>query len=357
MEYKILVINPGSTSTKIAIFINEERILLKNVQHNTFELSKYPNSPDQLPLRRDDIIKVLDEKGYSLEDFDVFVGRGGGIKPCEAGVYLAEGKLIEHSGSTLFVNHPAPLGSVLAHEFACKKNVPAFTVDPPDTDEFEPVARITGLKNVERQSRFHALNQKEVARRVASQLGKTYKDINIVVAHLGGGISIGAHKKGRVIDSSDVIRGEGPMTPTRAGALPAKCVLDLCYSGEYSEKEMYDLIGRNSGIIDHLGTSDLRDVEKNMNDGDEYAKLVYDALIYQISKTIGAMSTVLFGDVDAIALTGGISNSKYLVENVTKRVESIAPVKVFPGEFEMEALVNGALRVLRGEEEVKVYKG
>ena len=357
MEYKILVINPGSTSTKIAIFKNEERILLENVQHSAEELSKFPDSPSQLPLRRDNIIKFLDDNGYSIDDFDVFVGRGGGLSPCEGGTYAANGLLIEHAGSTLFVNHPASLGSVLANEFAQKNCVPAFMVDPPDTDEFEPVARITGLKNVERQSRLHALNQKEVARTVAKQMGKTYKDINVVVAHLGGGISIGAHKKGLVIDSSDVIRGEGPMAPTRSGALPAKSILDLCYSGDYTEKEMYDLIGRNGGIVDHLGTSDLRDVEKMMNDGDEYAQLVYDALIYQIAKTIGAMSTVLFGDVDAIALTGGISYSKYLVESVTERVCSIAPVLVFPGEFEMEALANGALRALRGEEEVKIYRG
>jgi butyrate kinase len=255
------------------------------------------------------------------------------------------------------VKHPATLGSQLAYDFATTYGGKAFVVNPPDVDEFDLVSRVSGLSDVARESRGHPLNQKEVAIRYATSLGKRYEELNLVISHIGGGVSVTAHRKGRMIDSNDVINGDGPMAPTRAGSIPAVAIIKMCYSGKYTEREMYDRITKAGGLVDHLGTSEVREVVERIKNGDTYAKLIYDAMIYQIGKNIGAYATVLKGDVDAILLTGGIANNSYLVERITDMVKYIAPVKVYAGEFEMEALAAGALRVLTGQEQPKIYNG
>lgn len=355
--YKILAINPGSTSTKIAIFQNEKKVFSQNVSHDAEELKMFEDIPDQLPYRRDFILEAVEEAGYSIEDMDAFVGRGGALESCTSGTYLVEGILLEHASTCHAAHHPSALGAVLAHEFAKKKNKPAFIVNPPDVDEFEMVAHVTGIAGVIRQSRFHVLNQKEVAMRVAKQIGKTYDTSNLVVAHLGGGISITAHKYGRAVDTNDIINGDGPMAPTRCGQVDVASIIEMCFSGRYSKKQMEAYTSKNGGIVNHLGISDIREVIKMIEKGDEYAKLIYDAMIYQIGKAIGSYASVLCGEVDAIILTGGIAHDKYVVDELTRMNAYIAPIITVPGEFEMEALASGAYRVLSGMEPVKHYTG
>lgn len=355
--FKIFAINPGSTSTKIAMFEGDKEIFKVTVNHEAAELDKYPELKDQLPYRRDTILKIVAERGQTLEGCDAFVGRGGGLQSCEGGTYNVNDVMLDHARNGTVGRHPATLGSQLADEFARTYGGRAFIVNPPDVDELEDVARVTGLADVYRESRVHALNQKETAIRCAAEMGGKYTDFNFVVGHIGGGVSISAHKKGRIVDNTDIINGEGPMTPTRAGALPAVQFMDLCFSGKYDRKAMYNRLTKTGGFVDHLGTSDMLEVAQMIRDGNQYAKVVYDSFIYQLSKYIGAMAAALHGKVDAIVLTGGIVNDKNLVAELTDSCGWIAPVKAYPGEFEMEALSNGALRVLRGEESAKTYTG
>jgi butyrate kinase len=293
----------------------------------------------------------------SLEGVDAFVGRGGGLVALEGGTYPVNEKLLEHARMGYTIKHPAMLGSQIAYAFAGTYGGRAFVVNPPDVDEMIDEARITGLADVFRESRTHALNQKEVALRHAAVLGKPYNEVNFVVAHLGGGVSVTAHRKGRMIDTVDIAAGDGPMAPTRSGALPASAVVKLCYSGKYTEKQMMDRILKSGGFVDHLGTSDAYEVDQKAKAGDKRAKLVYDSFAYQVIKSIGAYAAALEGDVDGILISGGIAKDKGLMEKITKAVRFIAPVTVYAGEFEMEALAAGAIRVLSGEEEPKTYTG
>jgi butyrate kinase len=350
-----LAINPGSTSTKVAVFEDEEKVFQKDILHSAEELSRFPDIPDQLPYRKKMIEDTLAAAGFFTDDFDAFVGRVGGVMPCEGGVYEASGLLLEHTRSCCVARHPANLGSVLVAEFAARRGLKGYVVDPPDTDELQPVARISGLKGVARESRFHALNQKEVARRAAADLGKTYATARLIVAHLGGGISLGVHREGRAVDVTDLINGDGPMAPTRMGSMTARAIMNLYAAGK-SDRDIHALIMRDGGVLHHLGVSDMREVEKRAYAGDDYAALVYEALIYQVAKYIGAFATVLCGDVDAVALTGGLTHSARITDALTERVGFIAPVLIYPGEFEMEALANSILRVARGEESVKHYE-
>jgi butyrate kinase len=352
---RILVINPGSTSTKIAVFEDEEKVFQENIGHPAEYLEKYPAIQDQLPFRKEVIIEVLKKKGFPPESFHVFSARGGGLVPCVGGVYKIEEILLDHARS--WTKHPAALGALLANEFAKINKVPAFIVDPPDVDELQDVARISGMKEFPRESRFHALNQKEAARRAAKSMGKSYGTVNLVVAHIGGGVSVGAHREGKAIDVTDIINGDSPMAPTRAGQIAAQTWIELCFSGNYTKKEMENFISKNGGVINHLGTSDMLEVERRIEAGDTYAKLVYDGMIYQIGKNIGAYATVLHGKVDAVVITGGMVRSPYLRDTLEAMISYIAPVIVYPGEFEMEALAGGALRVMKGEEEPLHYTG
>jgi butyrate kinase len=356
-KYRIFAINPGSTSTKIALFENDKQLFGVNVTHDAAKLKEFKEISDQLPYRRETILNELEKSHISLEGVDAFVGRGGGLVGCEGGTYDINDKLLEHARIGFTVKHPATLGSQLAHEFANTYGGKALVVNPPDVDEFHLVARVCGLADVTRESRGHPLNQKEVGIRYANEVGKKYEDLNLVISHIGGGVSVTAHQKGRMIDSVDVVNGDGPMAPTRAGAVPGTAIVKMCFSGKYTEREMYDYFTKNGGIVDHLGTSDVREILERIKKGDTYAKLVYDAMIYQIGKYIGAYATVLKGQVDAILLTGGIANDQYLVDGVTGMVKYIAPVKVYAGEFEMEALASGAIRVLAGLEKTKTYTG
>jgi butyrate kinase len=299
----------------------------------------------------------LTRGNVSLNGLDAVVGRCGGMNPVIGGVYEINDLLLLHATEGLTTKHPANLGAKLAHEFALAYGAKAFVCNPPDTDELEEVARVTGFSDVTRQSKGHPLNQKEVAHRYAASIGKRYEDLNLVISHIGGGVSVTTHKKGKMVDSTNCVDGDGPMAPTRAGALDAVSVVQMCFSGKYSERQMYDRITKSGGFVDHLGTSDAREIAKRIEQGDTYAKLIYDAMIYQIAKNIAGYAAVLKGDVDAILLTGGIANDKYLIEQITDMVKFIAPVKAFPGEFEMEALAAGAIRVLKGEEAPRVYDG
>jgi butyrate kinase len=356
-KYRVFAINPGSTSTKIALFEDTDKLFYANVSHDAAKLKEFKSISDQFPYRKETILSGLSKDGVTLQGTDAFVGRGGGLVGVEGGTYTVNEPLLYHATIGFTVQHPAILGSQLAYDFAATYGGKAFVVNPPDVDEFEPIARICGFRDIFRESKGHPLNQKEVGIRYAAEIGRRYEELNLVISHIGGGVSVTAHAKGRMVDSNDVINGDGPMAPTRAGALPAIALISLCFSGKYNQKEMYDRVTKNGGLVDHLGISDAREIAARIEKGDAHAKLIYDAMIYQIAKAIGAYATVLKGEVDAILLTGGIAKDTYLVERITDMVKYIAPVKVYAGEFEMEAMASGAIRVLDGREKPKTYTG
>lgn len=356
-EYKILTINPGSTSTKIAVFEGEKAIYSKNVSHDAAELAKYKEVSDQLPYRKQMVLDVLKEFGGSLEEVSAVVGRGGGLLAVEGGVYEINDTLLDHARKGANgIQHPAQLGPQLAKEFADAFDCPAYVVNPPDTDELEPIARMTGIKGVYRNVHLHALNLKETAIQHAQKIGKRYEDCNFVVCHIGGGISVSAHRKGRMIDGNDNVGGEGPMAPTRCGAVPVMELVKYCYSGK-SEKDVKALCMKTGGFVSHLGTSDALEVSERAAKGEKIPKLVWDTMIYQIIKEIGAMAAVLYGDMDAILLGGGMVHNEELVARITKACGFLAPITAYPGEFEMEAMAAGAIRVLNGDEKIKEYTG
>lgn len=356
-KYRLFVINPGSTSTKLALFEDDKKVFSTDVSHDVARLKEFREISDQFLYRKETVLAEVVKNNVSLQGMDAFIGRGGGLAGLEGGTYTVNETLLHHARIGFSVKHPAMLGSQLAHDFAMSYGGEAFVVNPPDVDEFELVARVSGLADVPRESRTHALNQKEVAMRYAKEIGRRYEDLNLVISHIGGGVSVTAHKQGRMVDSNDIANGDGPMAPNRAGAISATAIIKMCYSGQYSEREMLDRITRTGGLVDHLGTADVTEVLDRIRANDDYAKLVYDAMIYQIGKYIGAYATVLKGRVDAILLTGGVTHDAYLVEKITDMVKYIAPVKVYAGEFEMEALAAGALRVLMGREQAKMYTG
>jgi len=354
---KIVAINPGSTSTKIAAYENSTEIYSQNISHDADVLKEMGEVQNQLSYRKDTVIKALEGEGISLKDVDIFVGRGGGLVPITGGVYKVEEGLLDHASRGMSGQHPAQLASQICDLLVKEYGGCAYVVNPPDVDEFEEIARVTGLSDVYRESRIHTLNQKEVALRYCKMKQKSYDQCNLIVCHIGGGISVTAHRQGKMIDSNDIINGDGPMTPTRAGALPTVPLLKLCFSGKYTYKELYSRLSKDGGLIDHLGTADAREIEARIREGDSYAKLIYDAMIYQIAKNVGSCACVLKGKVDAIILTGGIANSKYLVGELKSYIDWIAQVETMAGEFEMEALAAGALRAYSGEEEALQYTG
>jgi butyrate kinase len=305
-------------------------------------------------MRRDCILSRLEEAGIDPASLDAVAGRGGLLRPIESGVYRINGKMLEDLEGAAQL-HASSLGAIIAAEIATPLGIPAFVVDPIVVDEMDRHAKITGMPGIERNSIFHALNQKAIARRFAAQTGQDYENIRCIVAHLGGGITVGAHRYGRVIDVNDALAGEGPFTPERSGAIPALPLIRMCFSGEYSEEEMIEKVTKKGGVLAYLGTSDLRKVQKMINEGDEFAALVLDSMAYQVAKEIGAMAAVLEGRVDAILLTGGLAHSNRFTGSIKQRVDSLAPVHVFPGEDELLALMQGVLRVLRGEEAAAAY--
>lgn len=355
-SYRLLIINPGSTSTKIAIFENENPILVETLRHQADELAQYKTIFDQYSFREDAILKILKQKNVNLKDLDAIIGRGGMLKPIEGGTYAVNDLMLKDLKIGYQGQHASNLGGILAYEIASEFGIPSFIVDPVVVDELQDVARISGMPEINRRSIFHPLNQKAVARRYAALKGVKYEDLNVIVAHLGGGISVGAHTGGRVIDVNNAFDGEGPFSPERTGTLPVGDLIRLCYSGKYTLDEMLKKNVGRGGFVAYLGTNDTREVERRIDAGDKKAELVFNAMAYQVAKEIGGIAAVLSGKVDAILLTGGVAYSKRFTDEVTRRVEFIAPVTVFPGEDEMLALAEGGLRVLRGEEKAKAYK-
>lgn len=354
---KQLIINPGSTSTKIAVFEDKESIFEKTLRHSNEELGVYSRVADQFEFRKNLILDALKENDIAAGSLDAVVGRGGLLKPIEGGTYLVNDALIEDLKLCKRGEHASNLGGLIARSIADEVNIPAFIVDPVVVDEMEDVARISGHPNFERISIWHALNQKAVARRAASEkFNKKYEEMNLVIAHLGGGISVGAHKKGRAIDVNNALNGEGPFSPERSGTLPADQLVKICFNGQYTEQEIGKMIVGKGGLSALLGTNNAKEVSERAEAGDEKAKLIYEAMAYQVAKAIGEYAVVLDGDVDAILITGGIAYDKKFVEMIEKKVKFIAEVVPFPGEDELLALAEGGLRVLNKEEEAKQYK-
>ena len=352
---RVLVINPGSTSTKIGVYDELSLIYDETLRHSADEIGVYKTIFDQYKFRMDIILGVLEKASIPVESLNAIVGRGGLLKPIEGGTYIVNERLLEDLKEGVQGQHASNLGGIIAHEIAKPLGIPAYIVDPVVVDELEAVARISGHPELSRASIFHALNQKAVARRYAKASERKYKELNLIVAHMGGGISVGAHKQGRVVDVNNALDGEGPFSPERAGGLPVGSLVKLCYSGKYTQDEINKMINGKGGLVAHLGTNDGREVERLIDSGDKKAALVFDAMAYQISKEICSCAAVLKGKVDAIILTGGLSYGKRLVEAITERVSFVAPVEVYPGEDELLALAEGGLRVLNGQEKAKEY--
>ena len=354
--YRVLTINPGSTSTKVALYEDEHPLFVETIPHSAEEIAAFPHIADQYAFRRDAVLTLLDEQGVRLDSLDAVVGRGGILRPIPSGTYRVNERMLDELRHPKEREHASNLGAIIADEIARRAGIPAFIVDPVCVDEFDEIARISGLPEIERRSLSHALNLKAAARRAARELGKRYDEVNLVVAHLGGGISVSAHQRGRMVDVNQALDGTGPFAPERAGGLPVGDVIRLCYSSEYTYEEMIKKIAGRGGLVAHLGTNDARQVERRIiEEGDEHARLIYEAMAYQIAKEIGLMATVLKGDVDAIVLTGGLARSEMLAAWIVERVEWIASVLIYPGEDEMLAMAQGTLRVLRGEEETRDY--
>lgn len=357
MSYRIFTLSPGSTSTKLAVFDDQEQLFKANVTHDPAVLAGFTKVNQQLPYRVETITAELAAAGIALDSMDAFAAYSGGLVSTPGGVFDVNERIIADCTSGRLFEHPAILGAQIIHTFATQTDKPAYLVNPPDVDEFEDVARITGIKGIYRESHVHVLNQKEVAIRAAAQLGKAYEDSNLVVCHVGGGLSITTQRRGRIIDGNDVLNGDGPMAPNRSGNVPVMPIIKRCYSGEYSQDQMKEAVSKRGGLLGLLGTDDAREIGRRIEAGDQWAKLVYDAFAYQLAKYIGSYAAVLAGEVDAIVLTGGVSHDRYFVEQVSRLASWIAPVVVFAGDFEMEALASGAIRALSGNEDTKEYTG
>lgn len=357
---KILAINPGSTSTKIAVFEDSQPVMHNTIRHSVEELSRFPRVIDQLEYRRELVLRALAASGIPFE-FDAIIGRGGLLRPIPGGVYEVNEAMVYDTSHALR-DHACNLGCLIAHSLASEiPNCPAFIADPGVVDEIDEIARLTGSPLLPRITTWHALNQRAIARRYARQLSEkegrkiSYEDLSVIICHLGGGISVGAHKGGKCIDVNNAFDGEGPFSPERAGSLPSGALIDLCYSGRYTQEELKKRISGKAGLAAHLGTVSVIEIEERIAAGDSHAKLVLDAMIYQVAKAIAALTPAFYGKVDAILLTGGIAYSEYVTSQLIERVNYIAPVEIFPGEDELEALAMNALGALSGELPVKIY--
>lgn len=355
MNYKVLTINPGSTSTKIALYAEQGELWSQTLRHPAEEIARFGHIAEQFEWRLGLILDAMAERGESVVELSAVVGRGGLTKPVMGGTYEVTEALIEELRTTP-MEHASNLGAPLADAVARRAGVKAYIVDPPTVDELQPAARVSGVKALPRISVFHALNQKAVARRYAIGSGRRYEELNLVVAHMGGGVSVGAHRKGAVIDVNNALDGEGPIAPERAGSLPAGSLVELCFSGRYSKAEVKKMLCGKGGVVDLLGTNSMIEVRERAANGDEAAALVLEAMCYSIAKSIGAMAAALDGQVDAVILTGGLAHSEVITDNISRRVGFIAPVEIYPGEDEMLALAESGLAVLRGERVAKIYE-
>ena len=353
--FRILVINPGSTTTKIALFDNDKYVFNESIYHSKEELKKFKHISEQHSFRTSIIEDLLSQHKINLDSLNAVVGRGGLLRPIPSGTYKVNTTMLKELNKAKRGEHASNLGAIISYDIASKVNIPAYIVDPVVVDELDDIARYTGIKELKRRSILHALNQKAVARKAAEKLGKEYTDLNFIVAHMGGGITVGSHNKGRIIDVNDGLSGEGPFTPERSGGLPASTFMDLCYSGKFTRDEMKKKLIGQGGMIAYLGTSDMCSVEERVAHGDKEAEKYYKAMAYQVSKEIGLSATVLKGEVDGIIVTGGLAYDKIFLSYIKERVSWIARIFIYPGEMEMEALAAGALRVLKGEEQCKEY--
>lgn len=352
---KILAINPGSTSTKIAVYENETPLLVSNIKHTIKELSVYPQVTDQFDFRKNLVLRELEANGIPFV-FDAIIGRGGLVKPIPGGVYEVNDAMRRDTVHAMRT-HACNLGGLIADRLAASlSGCRAFIADPGVVDELEDIARITGSPLMPKITIWHALNQKAIARRFAKEQGTRYEELDLIICHLGGGISIAVHHHGRAIDANNALDGEGPFSPERAGTLPAGQLIDLCFSGQLTKDELKKRISGRAGLAAHLGTTDVPAIIKSIEEGDKKAELILDAMIYNVAKAIGAAATVLCGKVDAILLTGGIAHSDYVIPRLNKRISFIAPIHVYPGEDEMEALALNAIGALKGELPIQIYK-
>ena len=355
MAYNILTINPGSTSTKVALFRDMEQVKTLTLRHSAEEIARFASVADQLEWRLEIILDALKEDGIKLEDLNAVIGRGGLMRPIEGGVYRV--------GETMIADLTAPkrqhasnLGALIARRIADQAGVEAYIADPVVVDELQDIARVSGIKSIPRRSIFHALNQKAIARRYAMEEGEKYEDLNLIVVHMGGGISVSAHAKGRVIDTNNALDGDGPIAPERAGTIPAGDLVDLCFSGQYDKAEIKKLLAGKGGLVDHVNCNNVQELnEVRAANGDKEARFMLDAMAYSVAKYIGEMAVVLKGKVDAILLTGGIAWNDCVNDVIVDYCKFIAPIKIYPGENELQSLAENALRVLKGETVAKEY--
>lgn len=354
--WRILVINPGSTSTKIAVFDDGAELFKVNISHPVEQIHKYSRVIEQFDFRKEVILEELARAGIPRESIQAVVARGGLLRPIPSGTYAVTDRMVEDLKAEVQGEHASNLGGLIAKTLASELNIPAYIVDPVVVDEMEEIARITGLPFIKRKSILHALNQKKVARQAAKDLGRRYEEVNFIVVHLGGGISVGAHRQGKIVDVNNALNGDGPFAPERSGSLPAWDLVELCFSGQYTRTEIKKLLAGKGGVVALLGTNDMVAVEDRIKAGDKKAELITRAMAYNVAKWIGVMATVLQGQVDGIVVTGGLAHYRQLVDWIRERCEFIAPFYVYPGGDEMRALAEGALRVLEGEEQAKIYE-
>ncbi len=355
MKERVLVINPGSTSTKIAVFESEKEILNETIRHDSNELAKFDSITDQYDFRSNIIQEGLKKEGIEPDSFDAVIGRGGLLKPIPGGVWSVNDRMINDLREGVSGQHASNLGGLIAHEIALASGAPSLIADPVVVDELQELARISGHPELPRISIFHALNQKAVARRASEETGKPYEESNLIVAHMGGGISVGAHKNGKVIDVNNALNGEGPFSPERSGTLPAGQLVELCFSGKYEKKEIMKMLKGKGGFMAYLGTADGREVDQRGQQGDKEADLIFKAMAYQVAKEIGSLSTIFSGNLDGIILTGGLAYNERLTTLIKERIDFIGGVFVYPGEGEIEALRDAALRIIRGEDKAQTY--
>ena len=354
---KLLTINPGSTSTKIAVFEDNENVFQKNLQHDADELKQFEVITEQFEFRKSAILDVLEGAGYDINEFNAIVGRGGFVRPVPSGVFSINEEMKADLRSCKYGEHASNLGALIADDIAKSiSGCRAFIADPVVVDELQDVARVAGHPLFKRTAALHALNQKAIARRYSKESGKSYNELNLIIAHLGGGISVGAHKQGKIIDVNNAIEGDGPFSPERSGGLSAMQVAELCFSGKYTLAQFKKMMVGEGGMVAHLGTNQFQKIEGEIiPSGDKNAILVHEAMAYNVAKEIGAMSTVLEGKIDAIVLTGGIAWNQLIVASIVKKIEFLAPVKIYPGEDEMAALAENGFAALRGEATILTY--
>lgn len=355
MAIKSLIINPGSTSTKIGVFEDETLLFEETLRHSTEEIAQFASIVDQKDFRKNIILDLMKKKDFDMKSLDVIVGRGGMLKPIPGGTYAVTDALLEDLKVGVQGQHASNLGGILAREIADTIGVPSYIVDPVVVDELMPIARYSGVPELPRISIFHALNQKAVAKRYANEKGVAYDSLRLIVVHMGGGVSVGAHENGKVVDVFNALDGDGAFSPERSGAVPPGALVKMCFSGKYTEKEVYKKLVGNGGFNAYLNTNDMRDVDKMADEGDEKAREVREAFIFQVAKNIGSMACVLKGKVDQIILTGGIAYDKAVTDGLKERAGFIAPITVYPGEDELLALAQGAIRVMTGVEKVMEY--